>query len=180
MVVFAVGSCRRMMGLRRATSPRFITHSIPGWVSDATNVAEWVGLRPGRTSRSALRRGRARDQFAAHVSLNGSPVIGMLCMMTASLRATATAAGLKPSRSRSCSPHLRKSHSDRLRTSNTVAVSESSHLKWVSPRLRCVRHNRSRLTGILTHGCSPSDVWARLQVVSPHLSYGGAATFRAN
>jgi hypothetical protein len=42
----------------------------------------------------------------------------MLCMMTASLRATATAARLKPSRSRSCSPHLRRSHSDRLRTSN--------------------------------------------------------------
>lgn len=60
MVVFAVGMCRRMMGLRGATSPRFITHSVAVKASDATNVAELVGLRPGRTSRSALRRGRAR------------------------------------------------------------------------------------------------------------------------
>ena len=62
-------------------------------------------------------------QAVARVSLNGSPVINMLCMMTASLRATATAARLNPSRSRSCSPHLRRSHSDRVRTSNTVAAS---------------------------------------------------------
>ena len=60
MVVFAVGMSRRMMGLRGATSPRFITHSVAVEASDATSVAELVGLRPGRTSRSALRRGRAR------------------------------------------------------------------------------------------------------------------------
>ena len=59
MVVFAVGMCRRMMGLRGATAPRFITHSVAVEASDATSVAEWVGLRPGRTSRGALRRGRA-------------------------------------------------------------------------------------------------------------------------
>ena len=40
MVVFAVGMYRRKMGLRGATTPRFMTHSIPVWVSDATNGAE--------------------------------------------------------------------------------------------------------------------------------------------
>ena len=38
--------------------------------------------------------------------LNTSPVLSMLCMMIASLRATATAARLKPNRSRSLSPQL--------------------------------------------------------------------------
>jgi len=39
-------------------------------------------------------------------ALKTSPVLSMLCMMTASFRATATAARLKPNRSRSLSPQL--------------------------------------------------------------------------
>ena len=123
MVVCAVGMSRRMMGLRGVTLPRFRTQSGSWEAAVATKGTEWVSLRPGRTSRSALRRGRVGYQAVACVSLNGSPVISMVCMMTASLRATATAARLNPSFSRSCSPHWRRSHSDLVRVSSTVAAS---------------------------------------------------------
>ncbi len=109
-------------GASRATLPRFITHFGAVEALSATSVTEWISLRPGRTSRAPCGADELVDQAVAGVSLNGSPVISMLCMTTASLRATATAARLDPSRSHSCSPHLRRSHSDRLRVRSTVAA----------------------------------------------------------
>lgn len=55
--------------------------------------------------------------------LNSSPDLSMACMTTASLRATATAARLKPIFSRSFKPQLRRSHSARLLVRITVAAS---------------------------------------------------------
>ena len=122
MVVVAVGMCRRTIVLRRATSSRFRTYSIPVWVSDAKSVAKWVGLRPGRTSRCALQRRQlggvcllerlASDQHAVHDdgelwgdgnrdALEAEPLAQLQSRRT----------------------HLRRSHSDRLRASNTVAAS---------------------------------------------------------
>ena len=43
-------------GASRATLPRFMTHSVALGAASATNGAEWISLRPGRTSRGALRR----------------------------------------------------------------------------------------------------------------------------
>jgi len=42
-------------GASRATLPRLMTHFITMQALRATNVAEWISLRPGRTSRGALR-----------------------------------------------------------------------------------------------------------------------------
>ena len=109
-------------GASRATLPRFITHSWhEPWVQRmARNGSAYVPA--GRLARLATLTSWV-DQAVVGAPRNGSPVVSMLCMMTASLRATATAARLKPSRSRSCSPHLRRSHSDRLRVRSTVAAS---------------------------------------------------------
>ena len=51
-----------------------------------------------------------------------SPVFSIVCMTTASLRATATAARLKPTLSLSFSPHDRSALSARLRVRSTVAA----------------------------------------------------------
>lgn len=55
--------------------------------------------------------------------LNSSPDFSIACMITASLRATATAARLKPILSRSFSPQARRVLSAWVRVRITVAAS---------------------------------------------------------
>ena len=55
--------------------------------------------------------------------LNSSPVLSIACIITASLRATATAALLKPILSRSCRPHVRRVLWVELRVRMTAAAS---------------------------------------------------------
>ena len=110
-------------GASRVTLPMFSTHSIAkGRLVQRTSRNGSAYVPAGRLV-SALRRWRAGCQAVADVLRNCSPVVSMVCMMTASLRATATAARLKPSRSRSFRPHVRRSDCARLRVSSDVAAS---------------------------------------------------------
>ena len=110
-------------GASRVTLPMFAAHLIAlGRLVQRTSRNGSAYVPAGRLV-GALRRWRAGDQMVAGVLRNGSPVVSMVCMMTASLRATATAARLKPSRSRSFRPHVRRSDCARLRVSSDVAAS---------------------------------------------------------
>lgn len=90
----------------------------------ATAATEWTSLRPGRDASSRHWRCRARfNQVVACVLSKGSPERSIACMMTASLRATATAARLKPIFSRSFRPQVRRSLAAWLRVKITTAAS---------------------------------------------------------
>ena len=111
-VVFAVDSSRRMMGLRRRNLPRCQTHAAGLGLVGATGSAEWFVHVPAGTPQHASGQAHPNslDQAGALTArLNTSPDLSIACMMTASLRATATAARLKPIRSRSINPHRRRS-----------------------------------------------------------------------
>ncbi len=77
---------------------------------------------PAGTERARCLLRRAQAVTPAERS-NSSPDFSMACMMTASLRATATAARLKPIRSRSLRPQSRSVLSAELRVRMTVAAS---------------------------------------------------------
>ena len=87
-----------------ANFPASLSNELPSCRADVCSGAV-SGL-------SAFGRGDAvnRHSSAHRAGCDGA---SMVCTMTASLPATATAARWKPGRSRSCSPHLRRSHSDR-------------------------------------------------------------------
>src|SRR4051794_3589874 len=66
--------------------------------------------------------------------LKRSPVLSIVCIITASLRAIATAALLKPILSRSCRPHVRRVLTVELRVRMTAAAPYRRARKWRSPR----------------------------------------------
>lgn len=61
--------------------------------------------------------------MAPALGLKSSPVLSIVCMITANLRATATAARLKPILSRSLRPHVRRLLSVEQRVRMTAAAS---------------------------------------------------------
>jgi hypothetical protein len=67
--------------------------------------------------------GSLSQAAAPAVRSNISPDFSIACIVTASLRATATAARLKPIRSLSLRPHARKALSAEVRVKITVAAS---------------------------------------------------------
>lgn len=81
------------------------------------------------TSSVQLHNANRIHAMAPAVGLNSSPVLSIVCIITASLRATATAALLKPILSRSCKPHVRNVLSLELRVRMTVAASYRSPRK---------------------------------------------------
>ena len=123
MVVFAVGICRRIMGFCGRPF-RCFRRTRPPWGARC-NVRSGMDRRTSRqdVSLAPCGAGELVGQAVACAARNGSPVVSMVCMMTASLRATATAARLKPSRSRSRRPHVRRSDWAWLRVSSDVAAS---------------------------------------------------------
>jgi hypothetical protein len=112
-VVFAVDISRRMMGLRRKNLPRCKTHTTGLWACRCNSQGGMVRPRPGRDASARLRTGASEFCVSQAVApaprVNGSPDLSIACMMTANLRATATAARLKPILSRSINPHCRRS-----------------------------------------------------------------------
>ena len=94
------------------------------WDSGATPSAEWLGSRPGRDASGAqLLNAIWIYAVAPALGLKSSPVLSIVCMITANLRATATAARLKPILSRSLRPHVRKLLSVEQRVRMTAAAS---------------------------------------------------------
>ena len=62
-------------------------------ISSATASAEWLGSRPGRDTLGVQVLNAIGTYAAAPAfGLNSSPVLSIVCIITASLRATATAA----------------------------------------------------------------------------------------
>src|SRR6516165_5278530 len=92
--------------------------------ASATASTEWLGSRPGRDT-LGVRVLNVIGTYAAASAfgLNSSPVLSIVCIITASLRATATAALLKPILSRSCRPHVRRVLWVELRVRMTAAAS---------------------------------------------------------
>src|SRR5271167_1540280 len=92
--------------------------------ASATASTEWLGSRPGRDT-LGVQLLNAIGTYAAvpAFGLNSSPVLSIVCIITASLRATATAALLKPILSRSFRPHVRRVLSVELRVRMTAAAS---------------------------------------------------------
>jgi hypothetical protein len=126
-VVFAVNIVAPHDGASRVNLPRCETHA-PGMVARRCNsLVGMVRRRPGRDASARLRAGAygffLGQAVALTARLNRSPDFSIACMMTANLRATATAARLKPILSRSFSPHLRRSLSAWVRVRITVAAS---------------------------------------------------------
>ena len=124
-VVFAVDMKSPHDGASRGEPSNVWSAGGEHGLDTATASAEWFGLRPGRDVSEHLQdwHKRAWPRQAAAVRLNGSPDFNMACMITASLRATATAARLKPNFSRSFKPQRRRSLSACARVRMTVAAS---------------------------------------------------------
>src|SRR6478609_4717012 len=92
--------------------------------SSATASAEWLGSRPGRDT-LGIQVPNAIGTYAAAPAfgLKSSPVLSIVCIITASVRATATAAVLKPILSRSFRAHVPRVLSVELRVRMTAAAS---------------------------------------------------------
>ena len=106
MVVFAVDISRRMMELR-GTSLQCGRRTLLSQQCNSINGMARLTSRQGRLRRSGSER--YPDLCGGSgIGLNSWPVLSIVCIITASLRATATAALLKPILSRSCRPHVRK------------------------------------------------------------------------
>ena len=87
--------------------------------SGATPSAEWLGSRPGRDASGVQNLNAIRIYAVAPAfGLKSSPVLSIVCIITDSLRATATAARLKPILSRSWRPHVRS----KLETRKNLAL----------------------------------------------------------
>src|SRR4029450_13964433 len=102
----------RMMGLRGRTFQSVKRTRRAQRFDGATARAEWFDQRPGRDASARLWAGACKLLYQALTlvaRLNSSPDLSIACMMTASLRATATAARLKPIFSLSFRPHVRRS-----------------------------------------------------------------------
>ncbi len=100
MVVFAVDIRRRMMELR-STSLQCGRRIQLRQRCNPINGTARLTSRQGRFKRQLLSAIRYYAVTPPAVGLKNSPVFSMVCMMTASFRATATAALLKPILSRS-------------------------------------------------------------------------------
>jgi hypothetical protein len=115
---------RRMVGLRGGTFECVErTHQSVGVMvqQPRRNGSRHV---PGRDASGRVERLTriGLDQAMGTASRwNGWPDFSIACMITASLRATATAARLKPTRSRSLTPQVRKALSALVRVRTTVA-----------------------------------------------------------
>lgn len=142
MVFSAVGMCRRMIGLRgrglqcgRRTLSDRRCNPIKGMAQPTS--------RQGRLKRSEPRTLSAGRHVATPVcGSNTSPDLSIACMITASLRATATAARLKPILSRSPRPHVRRLLSALTRVRMIDAASYSNHRRCRSPHRETGRRNR--------------------------------------
>jgi hypothetical protein len=94
MVVFAVDIGRRMMELRGRA---FNVDDALRWISGATPSTEWLGSRPGRDTVGVQVLNAIQTYATAPAfGLNSSPVLSIVCIITASFRAIATAALLNP------------------------------------------------------------------------------------
>lgn len=121
---FAVNIGCRMMELRGRSLQMYSAHSAKPAVRP--HLAEWLCPRPGRdvSARSETERDPQSYHAAAPaVRSKNSPVLSIACIVTASFRATATAARLKPILSRSLRPHVRRLLPAQLRVRMTVAAS---------------------------------------------------------
>src|SRR5918993_577580 len=152
MVVFAVDTSSPHDGLRRWGAFQCIrrslrvdhTHLQSHQRNDLTYVPagtsrrvrredaiwQWLSYKSWLASDAAV---RSQADVLADRS-KSSPLLSIVCMTTASLRATATAARLKPTRSLSLRPHLCRPLSAELRVRMTVAASKRSPRRWRSPR----------------------------------------------
>lgn len=105
MVVFAVDISRRMMVLR-GTSLQCGRRTLLSQQCNSISGMARLTSRQGHLRRSGS---DAIGTYAAAPTfgLKSSPVLSIVCTITASLRTTATASLLKPILSRSCRPHVR-------------------------------------------------------------------------
>ena len=122
MVVSAVGIGRRMLGVagrafnvddalcRKTVQP----HQRNGSAHVPAGTPQAFGTRTLSAGGQVVTSGWGSKN---------SPFLSIACMITASLRATATAARLKPILSRSLSPHVRKPLSARTRVRMIAAAS---------------------------------------------------------
>ena len=121
MVVFAVDISRRMMELR-GTSLQCGRRTL---LSQQCNSINGMARLTSRQEHFGVQVLTAIGTYAADPAfgLNSSPVLSIVCIIAASLRATATAALLKPILSRSCRPHVRNVLGVELRVRMTAAAS---------------------------------------------------------
>ncbi len=133
-------SVRRIMDIRKAPHSNVINAVCVDVTHLQPTIAEWPDLRPGRDVSACPKKGRnlvvaqfqvmsglpchaVRSQAVAPADRSkGSPVFSIVCMMTASLRATATAARLKPTFFLSFSPQVRSVLSARVLVRITTAA----------------------------------------------------------
>src|SRR3974390_1471023 len=121
VVLFAVDMSRRMMELR-GTSLQCGRRTLLSQQCNSISGMARLTSRQGHLRRWVL---NAIGTYAAAPAfgLKSSPFFYIVCIITASLRATATAALLKPILSRSCRPHLRRVLLVELRVRMTDAAS---------------------------------------------------------
>jgi hypothetical protein len=121
MVVFAVDISRRMIELRR-TSLQCGRRTLLSQQCNSISGMARLTSRQGHLSVQVL-NAIGTYAVAPAFGLKSSPVLSIVCIITASLRATATAALLKPILSRSFRPHVRRVLSVELRVRMTAAAS---------------------------------------------------------
>jgi len=122
MVVFAVDISRRMMELR-GTSLQCGRRTLLSQQCNSISGMARLTSRQGHLGVQVLNAIRTYAAAAPAFGLNSSPVLSIVCIITASLRATATAALLKPILFRSCRPHVRRVLWVELRVRMTAAAS---------------------------------------------------------
>jgi hypothetical protein len=121
MVVFAVDIGRRMMELRK-TSLQCGRRTLLS--QQCNSISGMARSRPGRDALGVqVLNAIGIYAMGPAFGLKSSPVLSIVCMTTASLRATATAALLKPILFRSFRPHVRRVLSVELRVRMTAAAS---------------------------------------------------------
>ena len=112
-------------GASRANLPMCGTHASLDWVMVQQPRRNGSGHVPAGTPRCVrmLTRVGSDQDMASASRLKGWPDFSIACMMTASLRATAMAARLKPILSRSFNPQVLSALSALVRVRTTVAAS---------------------------------------------------------
>ena len=143
---------RRMMGLRGGTFQSVKRTIRAQRLEGATTSAEWFFSRPGRDASARFRTGAFQCVGCQAKMLvlwsKTSPDFSIACMMTASLRATATAARLKPIFSLSFSPHVRSVLSAFKRASGSRLLLHRAIPSDEGRRVvRYGRHSRPRRIG---------------------------------
>ena len=121
MVVFAVDISRRMMELRR-TSLQCGRRTLLSQQCNSISGMARLTSRQGHLRRSASERYRNLCNGSG-IRIEQLAGLKHRMLITASFRATATAALLKPILSRRCRPHVRRALSVELRVRMTAAAS---------------------------------------------------------